>query len=54
MIHLLHFISELPNLGQIIKFDVWNLISEELDDFAAKECHDNFMEICNVAVSERY
>ena len=35
-------------------FDVWDLISEEVDAFAAKEGHDNLMEICNVAVSERY
>jgi hypothetical protein len=35
-------------------FDVWDLISEEVDEFAAKEGHDNLMEICNVAISERY
>lgn len=35
-------------------FDVWDLISDEVDDFAAKEGCDNLMEICNVAVSERY
>jgi len=35
-------------------FNVWDLISEEVDEFAAKEGHDNLMEICNVAVSERY
>jgi hypothetical protein len=35
-------------------FDVWDLISDEVDEFAAKEGHDNLMEICNVAVSDRY
>ena len=35
-------------------FDVWNLISHEVDDFAAKEGHDNLMEICGVVVSDRY
>lgn len=35
-------------------FDVWDLISDEVDEFAAKEGYDNLMEICNVAVSERY
>lgn len=35
-------------------FEVWDLISDEVDEFAAKEGHDNLMEICNVAVSDRY
>ena len=35
-------------------FDVWDLISDEIDAFAAKEGHDNLMEVCNVAVSDRY
>jgi hypothetical protein len=35
-------------------FDVWDLISDEVDDFAEKEGCDNLMEICNVAVSDRY
>ena len=35
-------------------FDVWDLISHEVDDFATKEGHDNLMEICGVVVSDRY
>lgn len=35
-------------------FDVWDLISDEVDAFAAKEGCNNLMEICNVAVSDRY
>ena len=35
-------------------FDVWDLISDEVDAFAAKEGYDNLMEVCNVAVSDRY
>lgn len=35
-------------------FDVWDLISDEVDAFAEKEGCNNLMEICNVAVSDRY